>query len=215
MKERRLLPFLLIILAYLVMCFVLLWAFQAHAQPYEEICTREPITLQPGDAVYSQTPPAKQLAACPGASTPSVRFNAEGITAWRYCAGSNVPQIGAVTWQWLRDTPVAAAEIFRLGANPAEADLREAVSRHASQPIDSPLLTPVWCPHWPEIAAGRPDWRVAGSTGFLIRDGRLAAGGPRAPLRAPCNCAAPLVVAGVTYCPWVGAPASAVARCAR
>lgn len=238
MTHRRPLPFLLVALLCSLLVMFTVWAQTASAQPAPpdtaataprvDTCTGQPTGANV--VLWEDFAPKGPPLQCAQPSTPSVRFNAAGITAWRYCKradGSGTPQWAAATWGAIGSTPGLASALWAAGPNPDDATVQALARRFASTPLDAPELKPVWCPHWPEIAAGIPPkpapvpvppataWRVAGSTAFWLRNGALAPGAGLARVGTPCDCAVPFVAGLTTYCPWAGAPANAVARCTR
>lgn len=161
---------------------------------------------------------------------PTIRYNSAGIHGWAWCPladGTWGLQLAAVTWdRALQLQLVADAAAIAHAADPVDA-LARIADKNISTPLADPTLTPVWCPNIKEMYASRPldvviapppvvsAWVTSGRSVYSSSGGRLGAFLGLTTTGLACDCAKPIVVGTVTYCPFTGAAPNSVASCKR
>lgn len=159
-RDRNLTSYLCVVILLQCVLAMMLIPLTVHAQQRIDTCTGKAHDPTPRDILWRNISDAPgMLTACTLSTLPKLRANDAGITAWRYCKGTDGqyrPQWSAVTWDFLRATPGLAKDALALGFSPSDAALHNFAAKHAKTPLDAPELKAVWCPHWPEMTAGIP-----------------------------------------------------------
>lgn len=155
--------------------------------------------------------------------------NSAGVVGWRYCKSADgktyYPQWGAATWQYVWSTSLGR-ELAIADKRPTDALVQSIAARHATTPLASPLLTPVWCPFQLAMHAGIPvvarvpppptaPWATSSMFVYTLSPA-LSLSTVRVALGVACDCTRPFNVITTAYCTYVGAPTPAhLARCKR
>ena len=163
---------LVAVVAVAVAAVTLLLASAQAAAQYSSYCPGYPIPVVPPVAVLgdiappasaASTPTPTPFYACaPGPSGPgvglTVRGNAAGVVAWWYCpeGGGYGISFGAATWSRLAGAGLVEKLLKASTAPDAKVALDTFTRENVSTSIGDPTLTPVWCPFWPDMWAGRP-----------------------------------------------------------
>ena len=187
-------------------------------QTYRNVCTGQPAS-GPGVVDYAASAGAARTCLNPTART--VRANAAGMVAWRYCqdpaSGKYGWQMAVGAWAEAASAPRMALELAAAGLAMDEAALQAFSAKYIDRPLTDPLYLPVWCPFVGEMQAGIPappaakPWTVAKFSvqptrpAFPVVNGvRGLISTGRAPVGAVCDCTKPLAEAGTTFCPFAG-----------
>jgi len=198
---------------------------QTSTTTYRNVCTGQPASA----ASLVDYAASNASRGCLNATSRTLRANAAGVVAWRYCqdpaTGKYGPQFVVGAWAEAASAPGMVVELAAAGLSMDEAAVQALAAKYINRPISDPLYTPVWCPFWDEMRAGIPappsakPWTVARFSvqptrpAFPVVNGaRGTVSTGRAPVGAACDCSKPLTEPGATFCPFAGGGAL-VAQC--
>jgi hypothetical protein len=159
---------------------------------------------------------------------PELRYSSAGVLAYWYgppAANGAKP----LAYAYVTAAAVKPGFLEALAADVAASGPSVAIKSRFTIGPNDPAARAVWCPYWPEMVAGMnipppapvATWTVAKNgtsttrPAYTLTPTGLVASSIRATVGAACDCTAPYVKSGTTYCPFTGAPASIVAVCSK
>lgn len=160
-----------------------------------------------------------------------IDFNTTGGAAAWWCPGRFAPTLTLYAVRWDAMTDPLRADLSALASQPDHAGIERMQAAHATTPLGSDVLRPVWEPAKARMLASRPAdpvWLVARNGAYTTRPAYLVVAGPdslsvigstataaRATVGASCACVRLRVVTGpTTYC-GIDGESQLVAVCAR
>jgi hypothetical protein len=209
-RKHTYLPILLVILIVLLLVALPL---SVMAQAASAPALSNPCNVQPTNGYYVYRDYVAPIAPTCAAATPvQYSANSAGITSWRYCQQADqtwLPQWGALAAS--AATPSMLLDFLKAGPQPSAVDIARLSALYVTKPLADPSMTPVWCPAWPTIWAGRPQppaapaWKTASTLAFTVRAGALGGLAGTVRLGVACDCTAKTVIGSRTYCTFTGA----------
>jgi hypothetical protein len=163
-------------------------------------------------------------------SWPTIRRNDAGVVAWWY-GPPRADGTKPISFAYLAASAATPSYFAALAGDVVSQGPTAAFkARRTLTRLDDPVSMSIWCPFYPEMVAGAgtpttpppaPAWTVAKNgvsatrPAYKLTTDGLVSTSIRATVGVACDCSAPYVKSGTTYCPFTGAPVGIVAVCSK